>query len=440
MSGLARILVGNGNTVSGSDLASSYVTEALLKAGAQVYIGHDARYVQPHTTVVYSSDIKLDNPEYLEAKRLNCPLLHRSDLLLQLMDKQKVLAVAGTHGKTTTTSLLISTLLEGGLDPSFAVGGMVTQLQTNAEAGSGEYFVAEADESDGTFLKYRSFGAIITNIDLDHMNHFITEEALLKAFDQFARTVSSEKHLFWCGDDPRLQSLGLPGISYGFSPASQLRVLQAKQIGWGVEMDIDFKGTRYSKVEVSLIGRHNILNALAVFGLSLSVGVKEEPLRKALKTFQGVKRRCDKKGEVKNILVLDDYAHHPTEIKTTLEGIRQAIGNRRLVAVFQPHRYSRTQDCLGSYGGIFNSADELFMTDIFAAGETPIPDVTNEKVMTDIKSQKYPSCQFVGRKELTAALLKFLRPFDVVVTLGAGDITKIGSELITSLAGPELTG
>lgn len=429
MSGLARLMLRRNILVTGSDLSSSYVTEGLQKEGAKVYIGHSAQYIQPNTPVIYNSDISHENPEYQEALRLHCPLMHRSDLLLELMFGHKIICVAGTHGKTTTSSLLAYVLSKGGLKPSFAVGGIIPQFQSNAGHGEGDYFVAEADESDGTFLKYHSYGAIITNIDFDHMNFFKNEDALIQSFRQFAHQVASAKHLFWCGDDSRLRQLLLPGISYGFGSECSLRASNVRQEGWKLIFDVDFLDKHYANVEVSLIGLHNVLNALGVFGLALSLNVKEEDLRCGLASFNGVKRRCEKKGEENGILLLDDYAHHPTEIKTTLEGIRKAVGKRRLIAVFQPHRYTRTKDCLGTFKGIFESVDELIITDIYSAGEAPIPGVTHEAVLEEIKEKSSISCRYIARKELLSSLVDHLQPGDVLVTLGAGDITKLGGEI-----------
>lgn len=429
MSGLARILLSKHIPVTGSDLAASYVTEGLEKAGAKVFIGHSAQYVNPSTTVVYSSDIKKDNPEYMAALECKCTMLHRSDLLLQLMSEYKTLAIAGTHGKTSTTALLASVLSAQGMDPSYAVGGVVKQWQSNAGHGEGDFFVAEADESDGTFLKYKPYGSIITNIDLDHMNHFGTESNLIEAFRQFAAKVESPEHLFWCGDDARLQSLKLPGTRYGFGPNCDLRAVNVVQKGWTTTFDVEWNSKNYLEIKSALIGRHNVLNALAVIGMARAVGVYEPILRKALAAFTGVARRCEKKGEVNNILLLDDYAHHPTEIATTLAGIRSAIDSKRLVAVFQPHRYSRTKDCLGTYSGIFNSASEVIITDIFAAGEQPIPGLTYEVVKAEF--EKEIPCRYVPRKELSQMLGDYLKPNDVMVSLGAGDITKLSGEILT---------
>lgn len=433
MSGLARLLLSRNIAVTGSDLASNYVTEGLERAGAKVYIGHSPQHIDSNATVVYSSDIKTENLEYQTAMRLHCPLMHRSDLLLELMSGYKTLSVAGTHGKTTTSSLLAYVLTEAGIDPSFAVGGIIPQFQANAKHGQGDYFVAEADESDGTFLKYPSYGAIITNVDLDHMNYFGTEKNLIDSFKQFASQVQSKNHLFWCGDDIRLRRLALHGTSYGLSKECALRASNVRQEGWKILFDVEFNEVNYTNVEVSLIGLHNVLNALAVFGLALTVGAKEEVLRHALKTFQGVNRRCEKKGEVNQILLLDDYAHHPTEIETTLHGIRSAIGKKRLVAVFQPHRYTRTKDCLGTYGQIFDSADELLITDIYAAGESPIQGVSHDNILEEVRQRSRLSCRYVPRKDLLKFLASDLHPHDVLVTLGAGDITKLGSELSAEL-------
>lgn len=430
MSALARIALSKNMHVQGSDISANYVTSGLSEAGAKVYIGHSAQYISPDLKVIFTTDIKQDNPEYIEAKRLNCKMFHRSEFLAQLMEDKKSLTVAGTHGKTTTSSLLAAVLKEAGMSPSYVVGGILHQYQSNADIGKGEYFVAEADESDGTFLNYHSFGSIITNIDLDHMNYYQTEERLLHAFDQFGKKVISPSHLFWCGDDERLMKLALPGFRYGFSENSHLRASNVRQSEFSMLFDIIFEGKNYNDVAVSLVGMHNVLNALAVFGLALKLGAKEESIRTSFTQFKGVKRRCEKKGEEHNILVLDDYAHHPTEIKTTLEGIRKAVKERRLIAVFQPHRYSRTKDCLGNYGAIFDVADEVIVTDIFASGEEPIPGVTTSKVFEEVKSSTKALPRYIPREQLLNELATHVRPHDVLVTLGAGDVTKFADEFV----------
>lgn len=432
MSGLARILLSKNEHVSGSDLASTYVTEGLIKAGAKVFVGHSSQNISSDMTVIYTSDIKKDNPEFQAAQSMKCTMLHRSDLLLQLMSGHHTLAIAGTHGKTTTTALLIAVLMEGGLDPSFAVGGMLPQFHANAGYGTGEYFVAEADESDGTFLKYNPWSAIVTNIDDDHMDYYKTSENLDHAFKTYMEKVPSPHRLLWCGDDERLSRLNPEGISYGFGSHNKLVLSKYRQEGWNIIFDIDFKDCHYENIVVALTGRHNALNAAAVFGLALILGVSEKEIRQALLNFKGVMRRCELKGEVHSILVVDDYAHHPTEVKATLKAVRQAVQEKRLIAIFQPHRYSRTQACLGTYGNCFDEADEVIVTDIYGAGESPIPGLSALQIMEEINSLSNTPCRYVPRNDLIKTWL-VLRPFDVVITLGAGDITRLGPELLSYL-------
>lgn len=433
MSGLAKLLLKKQVKVSGSDQAASANTEALEKSGAKIYIGHHASHIEPGTPIVFSSDINQENPEIVAARQYQCPLWHRSDLLCKLMEDYHALVIAGTHGKTTTTSLLTTVLMEAGFDPAYAVGGIVNQLQSNAGHGDGKYFVAEGDESDGTFLKYTPFGAIVTNIDFDHMNFYKTEETLVSSFKQFMDKVSSKDHLFWCGDDIRLANLHPKGISYGFSQTCNLRIENAHQEGWQNQFDIVFNQKRYEKITLALTGRHNVLNASAVFGLALSLNVPEAAIRKAMANFGGVKRRCEKKGEVFGIQVYDDYAHHPTEIEATLKAVRAAVNQKRLIAVFQPHRYTRMEHCIGTFGHCFAPASEIVVTDLYSAGEKPIPGVTTEKIVEEIKSHHEAPCHYIPRAQLSTFLRDFAKSQDVIITLGAGDITKLPGELLSEL-------
>ncbi len=423
MSGLARILLSKNIMVSGSDLAANTLTEQLARDGATIFKEHSSKNIKQESTVVFSSGVKQDNPEYQAALELKCPLLHRSDLLFKLMEGYKTLAVTGTHGKTTTSALLTSVLIEANKNPCFAVGGILPQLKTNAEYGRGEFFVAEADESDGTFLKYDPFGAIVTNIDCDHMDFYHTEDDLIKAFKTFIEHVKDSEHLFWCGEDSRLNTIADRGICYGFKENCQLRGANFQQKGWSISFDVYFKDKVYEGVEVALGGYHNALNALGVFGLCLSLGIDENAVRQAFKKFQGVQRRSEKKGRAYGIDFLDDYGHHPTEIKATLSSIRRAIGERRLVAVYQPHRYSRTRDTLGQFGNVFREADCVVVTDIYAAGEAPIPGLHAKELLKEIKNAHY-----ISRSNITYELTQQLRPHDVVISFGAGDITHLWSE------------
>ena len=430
MSGLARLLIEKGQKVSGSDLSANYVTEALSQAGASVYIGHAAKQVEQGATVIYSSDIPEDNPELVEAKRVGCSILHRSDLLLKLMNDYKILAVTGTHGKTTTTSLLTHVFRVAQLQPAFAVGGLMNDLQSNAGGGGGDYFIVEADESDGTFLKYSYDGAIITNIDTDHLSYFGSWDSLVSAFKKFINNSRNPQLLFYCEDDQTLPALCKQGISYGFSETAQVRASRFRQIGWKILIDISFDGRDFPDVEIGLTGQHNALNALAVFGLSYRLGIEEKAIRKGLSSFGGVKRRLEKKGEINDILVLDDYAHHPTEIAATLKALRQAVGTKRIIAVFQPHRYSRMRFLLNDFAQAFNEADTTIITDLYAANETPVPLVNAETIIENINKQRKNPVVYLPRKSLVEDLAALLQPGDVVITLGAGDITKVGSELI----------
>lgn len=436
MSGLARLLLQKKIGVSGSDLAVNPLILELEEAGAKIYREHSAAHIQPGCTVVYNSQVKADNPEYAAAVKLNCPILHRSDLLQYLMKDFQALAVTGTHGKTSTTGMLVSLLLEAGLDPSYATGGVLLQTGTNAALGKGNYFAAEADESDGSFLKYTPFGAIVTNIDHDHMDFYQTEERLLASFQTFISKVQSEKHLLWCGDSPLLAGLAPAGVSYGFGEANRLRASGYAQKGWSLSFDVHFQGKQYREVVVPVIGKHQALNALAVFGMGLLLDIPEAKIRQALLAYQGTARRCEAKGEEKNILVIDDYAHHPAEIDTTLAAIRQAAQGRRLWAVFQPHRFSRTRDCLGQFGEALKNADKIVLTDIYAAGEAAIPGLDSQKVLEDIR-RIFPAkdATLVARNKLLPFLTEHVRPHDVVVTVGAGDITHFGKELIDQLKG-----
>jgi UDP-N-acetylmuramate--alanine ligase len=436
MSALARILLQKGSKVQGSDLAASYVTEGLKQAGAQVFIEHSASLVSEPMTVIYSSDIRKENPEYQSAEAQKFPLIHRSDLLKTLMEGYKPLLVSGTHGKTTTSALLAHLLMSAGLDPSYAIGGTLVNVQANGGYGKGHYFVAEADESDGSFLNYPAFGAILTNIEQDHMAYWKAEAALIEGFKKFAAQVSSSDHLFWCADDFRLKALDLPGFSYGFAHDADLKIEQWRQNGWSLVFTVTFQGKTYADIVLPLIGEHNVLNGAAVFGMGLVLGLEEAKIRHAFESFLGVKRRMEKKGEKRGVAVYDDYGHHPTEIRATLKAVKAAAGERRVVVAFQPHRYSRTQDCFNDFIGAFEDADALVLTEIYAAREAPIPGVTGEALFAAVQDQSQVNTHFIKRASMADFLSGFLRPHDILVTMGAGDITKLGPEVLEKPVGP----
>lgn len=433
MSGLAKIVMARNIKVSGSDLSMNALVQDLQKKGADVHQNHSAKWIEPGTTVVFSSDIKKDNPEFQAALELNCPMLHRSDLLHLLMKDYRTLAVSGTHGKTTTSALLLSVMLEAKTDPSFAIGGILPQIGTNAGHGKGSYFVAEADESDGTFLKYTPHGAIVTNIDLDHMNHFGTEEQLVHSFSQFLNKIDDPRLLLWCGDDHRLSRLNPKGTSYGFGQECDLNITAFVQRGWNTYFDLTYCGKTYQNIELALGGRHNVLNGAAVFGLCLNLGIDESAIRSAFSKFKGVLRRSEKKGECHGIQFLDDYGHHPTEIAATLGSIRNAIGEKRLVAVYQPHRFTRTKECLGSFKGTFEKADIVIITDIYGAGEPNPFHLHAKDVVKDVQMHTKQQVIFIPKEELIEKTAAMLRPHDVMITFGAGDITHFSNKMIDNL-------
>ncbi len=427
MSALARILRSKGASVQGSDPAKSYVTEELEDAGIEIFSIHHEKNVQSASTVIYGSAIKPHHPEYLAATTQSLPLLHRSQLLAQLMAGHDALLVTGTHGKTTTSALLTHVLMEAQLDPTFALGGIALNSATNGQLGKGRFFVAEADESDGTFLNYQGAYGIITNIEEDHLDFWKSREALIQGFKAFAAKISS--CLWWCRDDEILNELNLPGKSYGFSQNSDLQITAWAQKGWNLIFDLQMEGVKYQGVEIPLLGKHNVSNATAVFGLAIGLGLSEQQIRSAFKSFKGVKRRMERKGENRGVVILDDYAHHPTEIKTTLQGLRKAAGEKRIIAIFQPHRYSRFQECWDDFLEVFDEADAVFATDVYGAGEPSIEGIHAEKWTAELKNKMPIPVYYAPRSELLERVGEFARPHDVIITLGAGDITHLGEEL-----------
>ena len=440
MSGLATIVLEKGSIqVSGSDLKTGGVIDALKQRGAHVVQGHAREHLPAAATVVVSSDIPLDNPELVEAKRRGLPIIHRSDLLKELMKGYEVLAVTGTHGKTTTTSLLSHVLFEAGNDPAFAVGGVLRNYGIQARHGKGGYFIAEADESDGTFLKYPYVGAIVTNIDTDHIAHYGSIEKLEEGFAQFVKKAPSPDKLFFCGDDNRLKRLCPRGTSYGFGPANDLRIEHMSSTAKGMVFDVRFRRKLFKGIELSLHGRHNVSNAAAVFGLALTLGIPEAMVRSAFLSFKGVKRRLEAKEAGAQALIFDDYAHHPTEIRATLQALRLSIGERRLVTVFQPHRPSRMKHCMHELQGAFNEADMVVTTDVYLSSEPDNPEITSKTIFDFIQSSHVGlPCHYFARSELVERLLELLRPHDVVLFVGAGDITKASDDLAARLKSESL--
>ncbi len=426
MSALARIMIERGFEVSGSDIRESYVTKGLVEAGAKIVYEHKKENIKEGVIVVYSTDIKRDNPEWIAAQSHR--LLHRSELLEQLLSEKKGLLVVGAHGKTTTTSLLSYIFMVAGLDPAYVIGGFSPSLKgVNGRWGQGEYFVSEGDESDGSFLRASPFGAIVTNVDFDHLNYWGSEEALLEAYQKFIKGVIHKELLFYWHEDRFLSKWNINGISFGFQKgadllASNIQFFQGKQ-----SFDVSFRGKTYFDVKLNLLGRHNVLNALATFGMALSIEADELSIRKALCEFEGVKRRLEWKGNFNGALIYDDYAHHPMEISATLSALKDAFQQKRKVAVFQPHRYSRLRDLMEEFlqPSIWKECDELIVTDIYSAGEDRIQGVDIEIFMKKMERR----ATYVPRSELAKFLQNEILPDDVVVMLGAGDITAVSAEI-----------
>ncbi len=429
MSGLARMLLQKNEKVSGSDISDSYVTQYLITAGAEVFLGHNKEHIPSESTVVYSTDIAPDNPELIEARMRGGPVWHRSDLLAALMKPYEALLVAGTHGKTTTTALLSHVFRSAGKDPSFAVGGMLHGLQCSSNCGSGSYFIAEADESDGTFLKYDYKAAIVTNIDTDHLAYFGNWNALVEAFTSFMAKAPDPDLLFYCVDDPTLAEINCAGVPYGFSERALFRAINFRQNGFTITYDVVYREKIFRDVHVSLTGLHNARNSLAVFALCTTLGLDEVEIRTGLSTFSGVKRRLEKKGECCGVEVYDDYAHHPTEIQATLHALRLAVGKRRIIAVFQPHRYSRMRFLLKNFADTFNDADIILITDLYTAKEAAVHGVNSEVIFQEIKRFYPANTYFIPRDLLVEGIQEMFKTGDVLITMGAGDITKVGSEL-----------
>jgi len=425
MSAIARILLQRGDVVRGSDLVKSSVTEALSKEGAQIWTGHSRENIIDGT-VIYNSAIQERNEEYTQAKNLGLKILHRSEILDQLMCLQRPLLVTGTHGKTSTTALLASVFIEAELDPSFVVGGIVQSVQVNGRKGNGSYFIAEADESDGSFLKTPSFGAIITNCEEDHLDFWGSMEKLTEGFKTFANQVLHPEHLFWCKDDPQLVALNLPGFSYGFDPSADLVLSNYHSTEEGVSYDFTFEGNLYSKVELSSLGRHQALNSAAVFGLSLSLKVEQATVRKAFKKFQGIQRRLEKKGESHGVICFDDYGHHPTEIEVTLKALKEKVLEKRLVVLFQPHRFSRLKGLWNEFLSCFSEADLLIITDLYSAGEKEIEGITGEHLASEIGK----NVLFIRESKVIEEVASILKPLDILLTLGAGSVTHMGPPIL----------
>ncbi len=433
MSGIAEVLLNLGYAVSGSDLKESDLTRRLAALGGRIARGHAAENIAEVDVVVISSAVKKDNPEVMEARRRKIPIIPRAEMLAELMRLKYGVAIAGTHGKTTTTSLAAHLLAHAGMDPTAVVGGKVNTFGSNAKLGRGDYMVVEADESDGSFLRIPPTIAIVTNVDPEHLDHWKTPEALRRGFLDFVNRVPFYGLAILCHDHAGVQSL-LPEVesryvTYGESLQADYRAQRIEVDGHSVRFDAFRRTDPLGRFEIQMVGRHNALNALAVVALGDEMGIPPDAIRAALASFGGVQRRFTVRGEAAGVTVVDDYGHHPAEVKATLLGAREAF-HRRVVCLFQPHRYTRTRDLMPEFATAFNDADVLLLTDIYAAGEEPIPGATAAALADMIRACGHRDVTLVARAELARVARARVRPGDIVLTLGAGDVTQVGPELL----------
>ncbi len=436
MSGIAEILINMGYDVSGSDLRESEQTRRLASLGAQIFIGHFPSNIRDYSVVVTSSAINQQNPEIIEAKKRSIPIIHRSEMLAELIRLKYGIGIAGTHGKTTTSSMLAWLLYYGGINPTAVIGGKVLNFGSNARSGAGEYMVFEADESDGSFLHLLPAIAIVTNIDADHLDHYKYFNNVKEAFLEYVNRVPFYGYSVLCIDDVTVREI-LPRvernfITYGFSEDADIRALDVRLEDGRMKYRCVYRNEDLGEFSIISLGNHNVLNSLSVIAVAMDLGLSPDVIREGLAAFKGVGRRFEHVGEEHGILVMDDYGHHPTEIRATLSALKQF--NRRLLVVFQPHRYTRTELLWDEFGKAFGHADELFLASIYPAGEQPIEGVSSALIRDAVQkhSEKHPVL-IEKFEDIAPAVAQAARPGDVIVTLGAGDIYKAGPQILSEL-------
>ena len=447
MGGIAEVLISLGYRVQGSDLKPNNVTTRLAKMGATIAFGHAAQNVQGADVVVVSSAVAADNPELVAAKEGRIPVVPRAEMLGELMRFRYSIAVAGTHGKTTTTSLVASILAEGGEDPTFVIGGRLKSADSNARLGAGHYLVAEADESDASFTHLQPLIAIVTNIDNDHLvTHDGDFERLKQSFVDFLHNLPFYGLAIVCSDDDHVRSIleriGRPFVTYGISKDVDLRAVNIRPRGLQTDFQVSRKVGAPINVTVNLPGMHNVLNSLAAIAVGLELGIDEKAIGRALASFQGIDRRLQHVADVDTpagkVTIVDDYGHHPTEVAATLQALRQGYAGRRIVLAFQPHRYTRTRDLIDDFGKVLSAADALLVTEVYAAGEAPISGADGRAICRAVRSRGQVEPVFVEKAEdLGAALNDVIRDGDVIVTMGAGHISAISHALPAQLSRKE---
>jgi len=439
MSGIARLLLERGIKVSGSDVKPSKILDELKESGAIISIGHSAANIDNPDLAIYSSAIREDNPEIAELKKKGIPLIKRAQALAELMQSKEAITVTGSHGKTTTSSMVSYLLWEAGLSPTIAVGGIIKNIDTNAWMGKGDFFVAEADESDGSFLYYKPKYSIITNIDREHLDYYKNFGNAIGAYKDFINSTRFDGCVFYCADDNNLKDIMRQytgkKISFGLSGSADVypKNIEEQQL----QSDFDcFRGDKFiGRFHLSLGGRHNISNALSVIAVALELGIGTEVIKRALAGYKGTHRRIEVKYKDKDIMIIDDYAHHPTEIKATLNALKN-LDFKRLLGIFQPHRYSRTQLLWDDFINCFELVDNLLLTDLYAASEFPIEGISSQSLAAKIK-EAHPQKEvaYIPKGEICGYVAGICRPGDLIVTLGAGDITKICDDLVSRIKG-----
>jgi UDP-N-acetylmuramate--alanine ligase len=447
MSGIAELLANLGYLVSGSDAKRSAITDRLASLGVTIHEGHAAEHVSDADVVVFSSAVRTGNPEIVEARRLGIPVIPRAEMLAELMRLRFSIAVAGSHGKTTTTSMVALVLERAGLDPTAVIGGRLSVFDSNARLGRGDYLVAEADESDRSFLMLWPSMVVITNIDHEHMESYGTLADLQSAFTEFANKVPFYGSVVACADDPHVVDLlsrfTRRVVTYGFDEAAAVRGTDVELGSFGGRCAVRRRGPDADEhlglLELSVPGRHNLQNALAAVAVGGRVGVGFEQVASALKTFHGAERRFERHGEVRGVQIVDDYGHHPTEIAAVLAAARAPF-DRRLVVIFQPHRYSRTQQLFDAFGPALRAADEIVLTGIYGAGEDAIPGVTAAALAESIRRGSGRPVRLIESLDsVVPQIAQTLRPGDVVITLGAGSVGTLPARLKDALHAREAT-
>ena len=439
MSGIAEVLLTLGYRVTGSDARRSEAVERLERLGAKVYLGHAATHVEGAHVVVYSSAVARDNVEVAAARQRGIPVIPRAEMLAELMRLKYGIAIAGTHGKTTTTSMVAAVLGAGGFDPTVVVGGRVHGLGTNARLGQGEFLVAEADESDGSFLKLTPTIAVVTTVDAEHLDHYPDLDAIVTAFLAFVNKVPFYGAVVVCLDDPNLQRM-IPKmmdkrvVTYGLEAGADVTARRLQFAEMRSTFEVVHRGASLGTMNLQIPGRHNVLNALAATAVALDLEIPFEKIQSALAGFAGVQRRFQIRGRARDVLVVDDYGHHPAEIRATLAAAKAGF-DRRVITVFQPHRYSRTQHLRDEFLTAFYQSDVLIVMDIYAAGEAPIPGVHARDLADGIAAHGHREVLYLGSDR--AAIIDYLcestRAGDLVLTLGAGDVGQLGGELLQRL-------